>query len=1054
MEEDEKDNDHKFEELTRNLDMIDNMASNVINNSISKGLFENRKIKQIFTNVLKKPVKNISSIDKNTIVYQLPGTGETKYKNYDKITLDIKKVEIGIRKENEKKKKKLESKNFDYEASVNENLLMSDNYEEEKEIKKNVFNLEEYNIIEVIQKFKMLPEKRTIGDLYITKNYLFHTKLAEYYLNEFNNDKKIVENLITFYGLEFRYKKFLKGETIFKIGDMADNFYSILLGKIDQLKLLPKIVNMSGCEYFYYINDLIKNKEFYRFKLCMSANNTIYPIYIEDEAKIPYIYLHYILKDIYDGNRIDNLKDLFKTLNINPKEIGLDANKLTNDYINDNYKIIKKKFPRIPEDKIIDYKFFNDKIIKRTVKIFDYNKFISFESLDYFGEFAIENNTTRNGTMICSEDTEVIYINNKLYINNILTKKAIILERKTAFLSKNYLFDKIPQKKFEKRYFSWFIFETLHRGDILYKENDKLEYVYFIKQGNFKIITSKSILELEILINEISKKIKIVQNLFNNNNNDLIPETEHHYLNYNNVTADCPELLEHINKTEKLQLFILKEGEVIGLESYLLGLDHINTCIVNSIQAKIYKIDIKYLTEIFNSEKNCFYELIDRVENKLKIYRERLYEINNTKLSLTDQKIIEEKNIQYQREFNDNKNITSLSPNNKIDFNFNKLKDVISYKNNISANINYKNLRQNNFALTLPNLNNKMNNVSKNIYDSYLNLSKDKNMKKMNNLKGTFYSTSQINNKTYSNSISRLNTYYDTKNSVFLNNNLKSNLPSEKEIIDSLKRKQKIFLYEKEFLALLKNDFNKMLKEKLLLTRPKEKSYLNKANSTQSFSQLNINNKNNTLSLTQNNNETIANMAESIENNNISELNTQKLLLTQIDNFNLKMKSNNKFMMTENLFQIKNRKSKEILNKNKTNSNSKNELRNQKISSLSLRNELIRENSFKIKKNKLQKLNNINNNNFNHKSNNNIFNYSKSVNKHNKRINHPYRAPLTLIKLKKYKMITEKDKFNEDKKRYEINQKLKYQVRGLNQFGYPMHYNKRLFTQYNIQKEK
>ena len=76
------------------------------------------------------------------------------------------------------------------------------------------------------------------------------------------------------------------------------------------------------------------------------------------------------------------------------------------------------------------------------------------------------------------------------------------------------------------------------------------------------------------------------------------------------------------------------------------------------------------------------------------------------------------------------------------------------------------------------------------------------------------------------------------------------------------------------------------------------------------------------------------------------------------------------------------------------------------------------------------------------------------MNKHNKRISHPYRAPLTLIKLKKYKMITEKDKFDEDKKRYEINQKLKYQIRGLNQFGYPMHYNKRMFTQYNIQNEK
>ena len=73
---------------------------------------------------------------------------------------------------------------------------------------------------------------------------------------------------------------------------------------------------------------------------------------------------------------------------------------------------------------------------------------------------------------------------------------------------------------------------------------------------------------------------------------------------------------------------------------------------------------------------------------------------------------------------------------------------------------------------------------------------------------------------------------------------------------------------------------------------------------------------------------------------------------------------------------------------------------------------------------------------------------SKSLNK-NRKINHSYRAPLTLIRLRKYKMITEKDKFIEDKKRFEINQKINYRIRGLNSFGYPKYYNKRLLRQYN-----
>ena len=50
--------------------------------------------------------------------------------------------------------------------------------------------------------------------------------------------------------------------------------------------------------------------------------------------------------------------------------------------------------------------------------------------------------------------------------------------------------------------------------------------------------------------------------------------------------------------------------------------------------------------------------------------------------------------------------------------------------------------------------------------------------------------------------------------------------------------------------------------------------------------------------------------------------------------------------------------------------------------------------------------------------------------------------------MEKYKMILEKDTFLEDKKRYEMNQILKYKKRGLNQFGYPVSYNKRLLKKY------
>ena len=1030
-EEKDKDKDKKTEEKN-NLEIIDNKTNDVAKNNTTKRIFENKRIKQIFSHVLKRTLKNMT-IDKNAIVYQLPGTGDAKFKNYDKITQDIKNVEINIRKEIKLKKRKREQN----KDSNNENMMkinffydtFYDDEREEEKMKKNIFRTEEYNLLLVIQKFKIPPEKRTIEDLFETKNYLFQTKLTENYINEFNNDKKIIEEMITFYGLEFRYKKFGKGETIFKIGDIAENFYSVLLGKVDLLKILPKVVNMSGYEYFCYIMDLLKKKEFYRYKLCINTNKKIFPIDIDDENILPYIFLHYTLKDIYDGRQGEDFNTALDLVNISPTKFGMEENKIiTNEYISDNYKYIRKKLPKIPDDKIREYRFINSKAIKKQVKIYDYDKFMTFGPLDFFGENSIENNTNRNGTMICLEDTEVLFLPSRLYLSHVLTKKAIILERKTAFLSKNYLFNKIPQKKFEKRYFSWFILEKYHKDEILFRENDKLEYVYFIKEGNVKLVTSKSILELELFINEINKKIKIIQNIFNNN--DTNNDSELSNLNYNNLNADNYELLKHINKKEFIKLFILKESEDIGTESYLLGLNHINTCIINTITAKIYKIDIKYLTELFQNEKICFYELIDRVENKLKLYTERLYEINNTKLTMTDLKITEEKNKIYENEFNDISNISSLSPNNKIDFNFNKLQEVVSYKNNLGVST-LKSRRFSNLNITLPNLFNKGNPISKSIFENYMSLNKNKNLKnKKGNMKNSFLI---ITDNLQANSNSKNNTNYYTKTSFPSNAKIKDkDLSNEVNAKINLLKKQKEFPYEDRFISILKNDFNYLLTQKLTLTKAKNNNRQDKGTLTKNVSFEKINNKsNNTISLSQNhNNNTISNI-QTNKNNSYKEIKNQKLLLTQVNNF--KKIDNNKLLLTESSF--KNIKNDISLSYNILNNKYKTEKNSMNATKQFLKNGKL------IKQNSLNKNENIN-----------IFNSSKILNK-NRKIKHPYVSPLTLIKLTRYKIFADQDKFLEDKNRLEMNQRENYKKRGLNQFGYPILNDNKKFRNYNYKNK-
>ena len=110
--------------------------------------------------------------------------------------------------------------------------------------------------------------------------------------------------------------------------------------------------------------------------------------------------------------------------------------------------------------------------------------------------------------------------------------------------------------------------------------------------------------------------------------------------------------------------------------------------------------------------------------------------------------------------------------------------------------------------------------------------------------------------------------------------------------------------------------------------------------------------------------------------------------------------------------------------------------------------------------NKIITLNTINNYssniNINETENTSIYNtyntYYNNTKFKNK--NHPYVSPLTMIKLKRYKMLDDKDNFKEKKKRYNKNRINSFEKRGLNQFGFPISYNKAFSGKYARDKLK
>ena len=981
------------------------------NYTLTGALFKNKRLNKIFTKTARashaKP-----KIERGSIVYQIPNTGEMKFKDYDKISGDIKKLENTIRKEKEIYWKKLSSKkNLGSFNDIEESYSSKEN-SIDNELKKNKF-IDKYNILEVIQKFKIPPENRTVEDLYITKNFLHQTKLAEHYMQEFNNDKRMLENLTTFFGLEFRYQKYQKGETIYRIDDYADNFYMVLLGKVDILNVEPKMVNITGYDYFCYIMNLKKNNEMHRYKLCVKENMDIFPIFSDEEDLLPFFFLQFVLEDIKEGKKID-FQGILDLIDIKPKDIGLVENKLnSNEYILEKEKKITKKIANFSKEKIKEYRFINNKIVRRNLKLYEYVPIKTIEPLNFFGDESIESNSPRTETAICVEPTELIYIMNKLYINNILPKKSMILEKKTAFLGKNYLFNKIVPKKFTKRYFNYFSLDTYNKGDILFEENAELEYVYFIKEGNVNLLTSKSILEMEMFINEINKKIKIVQNIFNNCDN--IDEDKNLIL-YNNIKSSSAELFEHIIKREKINIFTLKDNGDIGLISYLLGLGHLVTGIVESPQALIYKIKKDDFTEILKREKLSFYELINRVEDKLKVFSDRFYEINNIKLSMTDQKIVQENNIKYNLS---NKNSTQLSLDNfplknepKADID--KIVEIINEHDFNQYQLFKKNHKNRNIMLTLPSLYNKF--INNNMSYS------PKKLKDIKNTKANFNKSKIKGSNTKSNNKRKKMQF----KSFFPKENKKRRKATISERVKKLLYYKKNFPYEEELLTKLTEDMNNLLENKLILTKRAKSNDTNELSSNKD-------------------NESIDNIdkdeIKKTETNKLIRDKYNSLLITQLESFNHKIRANHIFSNTEHKF-----------NKRNTDINLSNQVLNNTKNILLL-------NTYKEKllsKNNNQRISTINN----YSTNMTLFDNEKTIpsifqkNDKNRNIKHPYVSPLTMIKLKRYKMIDEKDQFKENKKRYENKVIKGFKERGLNQFGFPISYDKTLSRKYNYNKMK
>jgi len=974
-----------------------------------------------------KSKKPSISINEDTLVYDLHFLSSDikvkKIQYYEKILNELKKLFdnwdnknfISYRKKINKEYEKNNNENNinNKEKNDKEDINKESNNNENKELKATSKNYDLFTIFDYIDIIKIPPSKRTMHDVFMVSNLLSNTKLGKYFKDEFDDNKEIYEKLITYCSVELQYKRYQKGQKIFNIGDLPDFFYIILYGKIDIVKPIQKKVEFTGNQYFCYLMNLKKNGDNYTYNLCLKNNTNQYFISYEEEYLMPYIYILINLEKINIDYQI-NFREVLSTVDIPPLKLALtERTASNNNFLRQNMKIIKNCLPYdITDDLLSKYDFIFDNKIKNEIIIYEQTKFLSLETNDYFGDSALDVKTTRNATIIASEDVDLGYLEMNSYIHNIGEEKSKLIKKKIKFLKKNFFFKKIDKTKFEKKYFGYFISTIYKKGDILFKENESPLFAYFIEEGKVELSSKQNPIEMEATIEALSEKRKDIINNEITTNKSNNNDDEKEDLLYSKLNSNFIDLKEYINKKENNKILILKKNEDIGIISFYFKCPYITDCTVVSNKAKIFKINSNYLTEILSNEPNCMSDLNKRVKHKLRLIHERFFNINNTKLLIADKKenykleerIKEQNDIKYnlilhKHDFINNKTLEETNEGKGTRINLSKLREMSkkTINNNNNEKNNYENsnekLNKNIIKLVLPSM--KLRKSS--IFTNRINIKKK-------SLLETNWKNDTVNiHKIVNQSKSVLNSYIKNTNSVsFLdyNNNNTNKKINQNNLInnkDYLAERLKSNIFKSKSKSKQSSSNNSGIKKKA-----KNENYMD--DFKKFFGS------NNCLSM---NNQIPLIFSKSIYNANANESNNINLKKNKIEDSNINFVRSNKNLNTnvDKFILIKSsRNYKSIINNNNSSSlykyfkNANVKDASHKVFPLLKNNHFFSENnnsSFSIIPSTNRKEYSI--------KNERIISYDDKNNRHKiinktKQFNHPYYSPAVLSKREKYKI--------------------------------------------------
>ena len=77
---------------------------------------------------------------------------------------------------------------------------------------------------------------------------------------------------------------------------------------------------------------------------------------------------------------------------------------------------------------------------------------------------------------------------NDMYKDFLRYERGKIIDSQVSFLLNNFFFEKINKEHFTRYYFPLFETVSYHMNQIIVKENYKVDYIYFIRNGIYILL--------------------------------------------------------------------------------------------------------------------------------------------------------------------------------------------------------------------------------------------------------------------------------------------------------------------------------------------------------------------------------------------------------------------------------------------------------------------------------------------------------------------------------------------------------------------------------------